>query len=296
VIAERTWLPRRARHLDVVHHAGGTAPPVAPPIVLTIHDLQYRAFPQFFHPVKRAFLNASVPRAVRRATVVTVPSEFVRTDVHEAFGLSLDRIVVVPHMLPERAEPSARIDVRARYQLGERFVVYPAVTWPHKNHSVLVEALALLDDAHADIAVVLLGAPGPGDQALDALVARRGLAGRVRRVGRVPDADRDALYAEALALTFPSRYEGFGAPVIEAMAAGCPVIASSTTALPEVVGEAGMLVDPDDASAWAAAITALADDPVQRQRLVDAGRARVAQFSSLRSAELLVGAYRQALA
>jgi alpha-1,3-rhamnosyl/mannosyltransferase len=180
--------------------------------------------------------------------------------------------------------------------LGERFVVYPAVTWPHKNHSVLVEALALLDDAHADIAAVLLGAPGPGDRALDDLVTRRGLAGRVRRLGRVPDDDRDALYAVALALTFPSRYEGFGAPVIEAMGAGCPVIASSTTALPEVVDAAGMLIDPDDASAWAAAITALADDVGQRRRLVDAGRERAVEFSSVRSAELLVGAYRQALA
>lgn len=295
VIAERTWLPRHARRVDVVHHAGGTAPPVTPPIVLTIHDLQYRAFPQFFHPVKRGFLNASVPRAVHRAAVVTVPSEFVRADVHEVFGLSLDRIVVVPHMLPERAEPTASIDVRARYRLGERFVVYPAVTWPHKNHSVLVEAVALLDEAHADIAVVLLGAPGPGDRAVDDLVARRGLAGRVRRLGRVPDADRDSLYTAALALTFPSRYEGFGAPVIEAMAAGCPVVASATTSLPEVVGDAGVLVDPDDAAAWAGAIAALADDPAHRARLVAAGRARVGQFKSMRSAELLVGAYRQAL-
>ncbi|MDQ1424598.1 MAG: hypothetical protein QOD72_2096 [Acidimicrobiaceae bacterium] len=296
VILERTWLPRHARHVDVVHHAGGTAPPVDRPIVLTIHDLQYLAFPQFFHPVKRAFLNASVPRAVGRAAVVTVPSEFVRADVHSAFAVPLDRIVVVPHMLPDAAEPVVDIDVRARYALGERFVVYPAVTWPHKNHSVLIEALADLDATHRDIGGVLLGSPGPGDAALDDLMARRGLTGRVRRLGRVPDADRDALYRAALALAFPSRYEGFGAPVIEAMAAGCPVIASAATALPEVVGDAGWLVDPDDASAWSAAIVALSDDEGRRRRLIDAGRRRVGQFGSGRAAVLLVGAYVQALA
>ncbi len=296
VVIERTWLPRHARRVDVVHHAGGTAPPVGRPIVLTIHDLQYRAFPQFFDPVKRAFLDASVPRAVGRAAVITVPSEFVRHDVHAAFAVALDRIVVVPHMLPARADPTFGPDVRARYALGERFVVYPAVTWPHKNHSVLIEALAVLDASHRDVGAVFLGSPGPGDGALDALVARRGLTERVRRLGRVPDDDRDALYRAALALVFPSRYEGFGAPVIEAMAAGCPVIASATTALPGVVGDAGLLVEPDDAAGWAAAITVVADDTAERRRLIEAGHRHVARFTSVRSAELLVGAYRQALA
>jgi hypothetical protein len=291
VVVERTWLPRHARRVEVVHHAGGTAPPVGRPIVLTIHDLQYRAFPQFFHPVKRAFLDASVPRAVGRAAVITVPSEFVRADVHAAFAVPLDRIVVVPHMLPEQGNRRSA-PTFARYALSERFV-YPAVTWPHKNHSVLIKRSPVSTR---------------GTATSGSCSARRGPATPPRRTRRSPGAHRACsplgtgpgapatrVYRAALALAFPSRYEGFGAPVIEAMAAGCPVIASATTALPEVVGDAGSLVDPDDASVWAAAITAMADDAALRRRLIDAGYQRVGRFTSSRSAELMIGAYRQAL-
>ena len=127
-------------------------------------------------------------------------------------------------------------------------------------------------------------------------IHQRGLRDRVVRTGRVPDRDRDGLLRCADALVFPSRYEGFGAPVLEAMAVGTPVLAAATTALPEVVGSAGLLLDPDDGDAWAHAIAAVLDDETLRAELIAAGRARAAELTATRSAAALALAYRGALA
>ena len=312
VAAEATWLAAqvRRRRLGLVHHGGGTVPARTggAPVVLTVHDLQVLRFPEFFSPFKRAYLRASLPRAVRRAAVVCVPSAFVAGTVAEAYGVPAERLVVVPHGLPDAAPgwgaapaPAAapwpgsaatpEAELRRRYALPERFVVYPAITHPHKDHVTLLRALARV----SDLGAVLLGGAGRAEGDVVAEISRLGLGARVVRPGRIPDADRDGCYAAALALAFPSRYEGFGAPVLEAMALGCPVLAADATALPEVVGGAGVLLPAGDLDAWAAALRRMVDDPAERAALAAAGRRRAAGYTAAHSARALVSAYRSVL-
>jgi len=306
VVAERTWLAHQAkrRRLGLVHHGGGTAPPLPrshAPVVLTMHDIQYAAFPQYFTRLKLAWLRREVPAGLARADRITTPSGFVRDTLRTELAVAPERVDVVPHGLPAGfAEgPIDEDALRARYRIPGPFLLYPAATYPHKNHLLLVDALARLD--RPDVRLVLTGGTGLGEEVLLQEVHRRGLRDRVLRTGRVPDRDRDALLRCADVLVFPSRYEGFGAPVLEAMAVGTPVVAAAATALPEVVGPprpdpAALLLDPDDGAGWVDAIGRVLDDPGLRARLAAAGRARAAELTAVHSARAMVTAYRGALA
>lgn len=295
VVAEHTWLTSRTRGADIVHHGGGTVPGRAPGrIVVTIHDLQYLSYPGYFTRHKLAYLRRQVPRAVARAGTVAVPSEYVRQTVITAFGADPSDVLVVRHGLEtglaERATPEP--ELRRRYRLGEstRVLVYPAVTHPHKRHDFLLEVMAQrwTDD---DLRLVLLGGRGLADERVARLIAELHLGDRVLRPGRVPAADRDGLIRMATAMVFPSEYEGFGAPVLEAMALGTPVVAGDRAAVPEVLGDAGLAL-PLEPDAWAGAL-----EVVERSRpeLVAAGRARATEFTARDSAADLLRAYRRAL-
>ena len=287
LVGEANWLRRMTKASTLTHHAGGVAPIGARhPYVLTIHDLQYLTFPEHFSRVKLAYYRTSIPRSAGGARVVAVPSEYVRNTVVANFHLQPERVRVVPHGV----DPSMLTDVapepklRARYRLGDGpFVVFPAVTFPHKNHQLLVDLLAG-PWRGSDVRVVCCGAVGAAED-----VVGRCADPRLIRLGRVPAADRNGLIAAAKALVFPSTYEGFGAPVIEAMALGTPVISSDCAALPEVVGNAGLLLPPT-VEAWADALQVV---ETRRDELVAAGRARVGEFSAHRSGEALAEVYRQ---
>jgi glycosyltransferase involved in cell wall biosynthesis len=300
VFAEHVWLARKVRSAALVHHGGGSAPrplPVVgrhgPPMVLTVHDLQYRTYPRYFSTTKKLYLRAVIPQSVRRAAVVTVPSSYVRGTVVSAWSVPPERVMVVPHgiepTLGQHATPAG--ELRERYRLGDgRILVYPAVTHPHKNHRFL---LRLLEESWTDpdLRLVLIGGRGAAEAELWSEVHRRGLSERVIRPGRVSSADRDGLVAMAEALVFPSEYEGFGAPVAEAMHLGVPVIASDRACLPEVVGDAGLVL-PLEASRWAKALDEVA---ARRSELIAAGRFRAGRYTTERSAEALLNAYRRAL-
>ena len=295
IALEHSWLPVRTRGADVVHHGGGTMPLVggraASTTVLTVHDLQYLRHPEYFSAGRRRYLAAMVPRSVRRAAVVTVPSDFVRDHLCAAFGVSPDRAVVVPHGVPEVAVPDPVLvaSTIARYGVGERpYVVYPAITHPHKGHAVLVDMLDHLDD---ETVLVLIGGQGAGETALGSVIGSSRHRDRVVRPGRVPHIDRDALLAGADALVFPSEFEGFGAPVVEAMALDTPVVCSAADALVEVVGDAGVVVGEADGAAWAAA---LGEARRTRAELIDRGRRRRDHFTIEASGAAISAAYRMA--
>ena len=211
VLTEMTWLPPRLQGVDVVHHGGGTVPPRSPqPVLLTLHDVQYRTYPGYLTTLKRAYLRLAVPRSVRHATVVAVPSEYVRTTIVDGFRIEPERVVVVPHGVDVPATVTPDDELRARYGLGDRrYVVYPALTHPHKQHRFLLDLLAG-PWSDPDLALVLLGGRGLAEDEVAAAIASLELGPRVIRPGRVPEADRDGLIAGATALVFPSEYEGFG--------------------------------------------------------------------------------------
>jgi len=295
---EATWLAARTRHLDLVHHAGGTAPPFrGRRYVLTVHDLQPLESRVTHGRGKRAYLRAVMPRSVLGARAVAVPSDFVRASVVAHFSVDPSRVTTIRHGVEPAPGAIARVDeVRARYRLDGPVVLYPAITYPHKNHVTLVDAFALLRPQHPDAVLVLTGGEGGCEADLRAQIDRLGLGDRVRRLGRIPDDDVAGLFAAAAVVAVPSRYEGFGLPAAEAMAAGVALVAADATALPEVVGDAGVLVDPDDPAAWASAIGRLLEHPAERTRLVERGRQQVQRYTWRANAEAFVDLYRRAVA
>ena len=286
LVAERTWLRLLARGYDAVHHLGGTAPNCRPPTTVTIYDVQYVTHPEFFSGLKRRFLRRAVPRSVGGADSVCVMSVFVADQLVDLFGVTRDRIHVVPPALTPRGEMG---DVGLPGQIRSPFVLYPAVTWPHKNHRVLLDALG--DQRLAGVQLVLTGAQGPAHAEFLEAVHAAGLGQRVKHLGRVDDEVLDVLYRRALALVFPSLHEGFGQPVVEAMQRGCPVVVARSGALPEVVGDAGVLIAPLDPIAWADAIDSLMQDDI-RDPQRDLGLTRSQMWSAERTAAAQFAAYR----
>lgn len=302
IAAEATWLAFEAqrRRIDLLHHAGGVIPPGPAigriPAMLTIHDLQPLVLPEHFSRMKRRWLTTMLPRSARRARLVVTPSDPASRSVVSMLDVPEDRVVTVPHGVePPSPIPPAELDeVRARYRLGERTILYPAITYPHKDHSTLVRAFARAAETRPDLTLVLVGGPGPSEAEVAGLIRASGVGGRVRRTGRVPWTDLDALYALATVVAVPSRFEGFGAPALEAMAAGIPLVAADATALPWVVGDAGVLVAPGDVDAWATALGSVLDDPAEQDRLAAAGRVRAGTFGWDRAGDALIAAYRRA--
>ncbi len=289
IAGETMWLRGRTSSADLRHHGGGTAPTSAVrPYVLTIHDLQYRTYPEYFSRTKRAYLSTMIGRSVRRARMVTVPSEYVRASVIEAYGADPASVGVVPHGF----EPDLLRDITDENELRRKFslgdgpvIVYPAVTNHHKNHKFLVRLLAS-EWRDPDLRLVFIGGSGSAEQEVE-----RATDPRIRRLGRVAAADRNGLLSMAEAMVFPSLYEGFGAPLIEAMALGCPVIASDSTCIPAILDGAGLVL-PLAVDLWADALERVDRD---RANMIAAGRQRAASFTARASGAALAESYTAAL-
>ena len=265
----------RLRSADVVHYPFTIrVPTVEAPTVVTLHDLQHLDLPQLFSRAERAFRSVYYHRSARAAERVVVPSAFVRASAVDRLGLDPARVQVIPHGIDHSRFSPADVE-------REPFLLYPARAWPHKNHGRLFEAFARLRRERPELRLVLTGG---GHQA----TAPDGVDVR----GQVSLDELVSLYRRAAALVFPSRYEGFGQPVLEAMACGCPVACSDLPALVEVAGDAARTFAPADVDAIVAALRdVLADPGTYRER----GLARAAGFTWEHAAAQYEDVYRALL-
>jgi glycosyltransferase involved in cell wall biosynthesis len=278
-------LPRLAARdvpagLDVVHYPVTVPiPETNVPRVVTVFDVAHHDLPRAFPRAERAYRGWAYDGAARDADIAVTPSAFSAGRLAELAGVDRGRIEVV-HMAIDHdlftPDPDPAADTTLP-PLPDRFVVYPANLWPHKNHDVLLDAFAQLDDP--DLQLVLTGQPYGRLPRLRARAERLGIEARLHHLGHLPHAQVPALYRRARAMVFPSLYEGFGAPPLEAMACGLPVAASLRGSLPEVCGDAAHGFDPTSPSATAAAIAAVTADEPLRERLRAAGRERAGEFT-----------------
>jgi glycosyltransferase involved in cell wall biosynthesis len=301
-----TTLPRRLRaeqgRADLVHTITHAPAPSPIPYALTIGDLSFRHFPEHYPRPARVRLNALVGHQCRGARLVCAPSEFSRHDLIDAFGLDPDRVAVVPNhvRLPSRRDASARAGAsRWLCDRGVRapFGLYLGNLHPRKNVARLVAAHDLAvrrGEVGRDLQLVIAGGKWWKGGAEEA-AASRASAGSVVFLGRVDDAVRQVLLEEALLLAYVSIYEGFGVPAIEAMAVGTPVLGSDRAALPEVCGDAAVLVDPFDLDAIATGLASLATDDVLRARLRARGRERAALYDATRTGRAVYDAFARAV-
>jgi glycosyltransferase involved in cell wall biosynthesis len=270
--------PLRARlsEADAVHYPLTIRiPAVEAPSAVTLHDLQHLDLPHLFSRGERTFRSIGYHRSARSARVVIVPSGFVRDRAVELLSLDSDRIRVIHHGIDhERFSPGDGP--------REAFLLYPARPWPHKNHERLYEAFALVRRERPELRLVLTGG-GHGNSFPDGVEA----------VGNVSVDELVSLYRRAAALVFPSLYEGFGLPPVEAMACGCPVACSVAASLPEVCGDAARYFDPDDPEAIAAAVEDVLADPAGWSAR---GIERASGFTWDRSAAAHEEVYRELLA
>lgn len=301
-------LALRRRHVDVFHSAAYAMPALgAPPAVVTVHDLSFVRVPETFPRRQARYLTAVTRHAVRHARALIAVSDFTRRELIDALGADPNRVHVVPNGVDAAFAPPRPADIaafRRRTGLPERYVLAVGTMQPRKNYGVLLAAYARVrgseggmpgastDGSDAPPALVIAGAPGWGDSDVAAIADRLGIRAHVILPGFVAAADLPLLYAAAEVFAFPSRYEGFGLPALEAMACGTPVVVSDASSLPEVVGAAGLTVGPDDVDGWAAALRALLEDPARRASLSVLGRAQAAGFTWDRTAELTVEVYR----
>ena len=290
---DQVTLPRALRRdgVDVFLSPYYKRPLAAPcPSVVTIHDLFFIGYPGRARPLRDALLTALARVYARGAAAVIADSEHSRREIVARLGLPAARVSVIPVALGREFAPGAPTPAqRARYGLGSRYALYVGNFLPHKNLPRLLRAWAALPaPLRATHRLVLAGGARAGRPALAALAAALGLDGAVVFAGLVADEDLPALYGGAAALVQPSLEEGFGLPALEAMACGAPVVASRRGALPEVVNDAGLLVDPEDERALAAALARVLGSEDERAALRRRGLARAAEFSAARTAGRVV--------
>jgi glycosyltransferase involved in cell wall biosynthesis len=298
-LATRTWVTlRRPRlpagllgALDLVHATSAAVPPArGRPLVATVHDLGFRHYPDAYPAAGRRYHHRSARIVAAEAARVLVPSEATARDLAELYAVDRGRVTIVPLGVQPPAQPDHRVAAKLLHDLGVRgpFLLAVGTLEPRKNLPRLLAAFGQVTDELPDHWLVVVGPVGWGPKLRPTWESVR-----VKLAGPVGDATLHALYEKADGLAYPSLYEGFGLPVLEAMAHGTPVLTSDRSSLPEVAGDAALLVDPLDAGAIAKGLHRLVADTDLRERLAAAGPRRAATFTWRATAAATWATYRE---
>jgi glycosyltransferase involved in cell wall biosynthesis len=272
--------------VDLVHHPFSMLNPMGCRIssVLTFQDMQHEFFPEFFSPFDLGQRREFYRRSAEEATRIIAISGHVKSDLVERYEINPDKIdvVYIGYNPAYRIIADANVldTIRRKHDLNKPFIYYPAGTWPHKNHKTLLAALKIMKERYSFAGqLVLTGVAKQAHASLEAEIARLGLDGTVRMLGYLPYDELPGLYNLARMLVFPSFFEGFGIPLVEAMACGCPVACSNATSIPEVVGDAGLIFDPNSAEEMASKVWQLWNDEALREDLRTRGLQRAGIFT-----------------
>lgn len=295
-------LPRGLRqqlhNAHVVHYPLTLGvPAVRVPTIVSLHDVQHHDMPQHFSAAARLWRRVFYDGPARNATLIHTLSRYSKGRIVDSLGVSPERVVVIPLAVDHtRFRPASSRDdeILQALPLPPRFLFYPATLWRHKNHLELLDAMTMVDDD--ELHLVLCGGSFGRRAEILAAAERRGLARRVHHLGFISNTALPAVYRRATALVFPSGYEGFGAPPLEAMASGCPVATSFVGPLAEICADAAIALTPEDPLQMAAAIGRVAGDGTLRAELRHAGLTRAARYSWARVADAHLDAYRRAAA
>jgi glycosyltransferase involved in cell wall biosynthesis len=272
---EQLVLPLRVAGASLIYCPANLAPVLSARTVVVVHDAGVVRHPEAYSRQYVAYHRLMLAAIVRRARRLITVSEFSRGELVELLGAPAEHITVIPEGVDERFSPRTRGAPPSALGLSGPYVLIVGTASERKNIGVLAQASRALGERRVEL--VMAGSDRPYLRAGEL---------PVRRLGYVPDEHLPSLYAGALALVQPSRYEGFGLPCLEAMACGTPVVAANCAALPEIIGDAGLLVDPDDSDGFAQALTAVAFEDPLRDRLIAAGLRRAAGFSWDRAVQL----------
>lgn len=283
--------------VDLIHHPFGVIYPLSlsSSNILTFWDMQHEFFPEFFSDDVMFWRKRHYRPSVQLAKYIIVASNFTKETLIANYRVSPDKITTiyigVGPEFQQRISPDQITKLRAKYGLGNRFIFYPAATFPHKNHIRLVHAFKLLCDKIKDVQLVLTGAEMTNEANLRAVIKALGLEEKVKRLGYVPIQELPVFYAAASLMVFPSLFEGYGIPLIEAMHVGCPIISSNAGSLPELAEDAAIFIDPMDVEAISLSLCRLLTERDLAGELVARGRRRATKFSWQEAARKTIEVY-----
>lgn len=288
-------------HADVVHYPNAVIRirpfRISAPLVLTMTDIQHVYFPEHWPREDVAFREKYFPKSVERADAIIAISEFTRRGLIEKYQCPPEKVRTiypgVDHDRISKMIPQERWNrIKSEYKIPDRFLIYPAGTWPHKNHLRLLEAIRLqLDKGNRDIALILTGIRQFNHDRIMDRIGELNLQTEVMHLGHLPWDELVMLYQNAQGMIYPSLFEGFGLPLVEAMAAGCPVACSDRAAIPEIAGEAAYYFNPEDVEAISDAVERLWLDDTLRADLINRGRKRSRNFGWRSFAEKTIEVY-----